>query len=112
MREEFFANAKRDPYTHAVLHYVANAWAHGYEQALRDHGGGVPVSQSHNDRFEMALAWLTEDRRQFEAEMIIALASLGRALTDQGPHSGAGDPIVFGTPGYKGKPGDDEANAC
>jgi hypothetical protein len=76
-REAFFAEAKTDPYTHMVTHHVASAWADGYEQALRDHGlDEARQQQTHNERFEMALEWLTDAKRKSQAQAIMALATL------------------------------------
>jgi hypothetical protein len=81
LREEFFAEVKNDPYTHAVTHHTATAWAMGYEQALLDNGLHEQRGrQTHSDRIDMALEWLTDARRKSQAQAIIALAYLGKAF--------------------------------
>lgn len=84
LREQFFAEAQRDPYLHAVTHHVAEAWAMGYEQALRDHGlDEALMREPHSERRERALEWLTDAKRESQAQALIAFASLGRLTTDE-----------------------------
>lgn len=81
LREQFFAEAKTDPYTHAVTHHMANAWAEGYEQALRDNGlDEARLRESHSDRVNRALEWMTDARQKAQAQAIIAFAELGKLM--------------------------------
>src|SRR5438045_1856692 len=88
LREHFFAAAKTDPFTHTVTHHMANVWAMGYEQALRDNGlTEQRLRKSHSDRVNMALEWLTDARQKAQAEAIVAFAELGKLVG--GPKLGA-----------------------
>lgn len=81
LREQFFAEAKADPYTHMLLEQAARAWVYGYEQALRDAGlTEMRLRKSYDERHREALAWLTDARRDSEAKTIIAMAALGDRL--------------------------------
>lgn len=81
LREEFFAEANADPYTHAITHHMANAWAMGYEQALRDHGlNEARLRKSHSERIQMAIEWMTDERQKAQAQALIAFASLGKLV--------------------------------
>lgn len=75
LRKAFFAEQRRDPYLSVVTHHVANAWVAGYEQALRDHG--LDAGETHGDRVEKALEWLTEASRRSQVDVLVALAELG-----------------------------------
>jgi hypothetical protein len=78
LREQFFAETQRDPYTRMILHYVANAWADGYEQALRDNGlTEQKLRKSHTERVNDAVEHLTEQSKQAQAQAIIAMAAVG-----------------------------------
>lgn len=78
LREQFFADVRRDPYAHMVTHLVSDAWANGYEQALRDHGlDEARARETHGDRVDRAIEWLTDARRKSYAQAIVALAEVG-----------------------------------
>jgi hypothetical protein len=88
LREAFFAETKIDPYAHMIAHMVSDAWAYGYEEALRDHGlTEEGLRERHSDRVDRAVEWMTGEKRKAEAEMIIAMASLGKIVG--GPTLGA-----------------------
>lgn len=89
LREAFFAETHRDPFAHMVTRMYAQAWADGYEQALRDAadalgpGGRVVVEdmrlrKSFSERQDDAVERLTSDKREAEARMVIAMADFGR----------------------------------
>lgn len=81
LRDQFFAEAKTDPYTKAVTHMMADAWAMGYEQALRDHElHEARHRETHSDRFNRALEWMTDARQKAQAEMVVAMGSLGKLV--------------------------------
>jgi hypothetical protein len=83
LREQFFAEVRSDPYAHMLTRHVTEMWAEGYEQALRDHGlDEQRVRESHRDRVDRAVEWLTEDRRRRDVESIIALSQLGVSLDE------------------------------
>jgi len=83
LREEFFADAKTDPWLHALTHHMANAWANGYEQALRDHGlTDERLREPHSERVEMALEWMTDARHKSQAQMLVAMANVGKLLPE------------------------------
>lgn len=85
LRSAFFAEVRGDPYLHLVTHHVAHAWAHGYEQALRDHDIDPPARQTHGENFDAALEWLTEERRRSEADALVAFASLAKLMPPRAP---------------------------
>jgi hypothetical protein len=90
LREEFFRRANDDPYLSLVQKFWAEAWVAGYERALRDAITEVAYpresneieefrhSKSHRERINMALEDLTEDRRQ--AEEAVSLAMIGTKM--------------------------------
>jgi hypothetical protein len=81
LREQFFAAARSDPYVHAVMNHAANAWAEGYEQALRDNGlTEQRLRESHHDRVNRALDWMTDARNKAQAQAIIAFAEIGKLM--------------------------------
>lgn len=81
LREAFFADVRRDPYAHMVTHLVADAWANGYEQALRDHGlEEARRKETHGDRHHRAVEWLTDARNKAQAQALIAFAEVGKLL--------------------------------
>lgn len=81
--EQFFPEAKTDPYVYAVMHHVADAWAMGYEQALRDNGlTEQRLRETHSDRFNRALEWMTHARQKAQAQAIIAFAELGKLMSE------------------------------
>lgn len=83
LREQFFAEVRLDPYTHMLVRHASEMWAEGYEQALRDHGlEDVRLRESHRDRVDRAVKWLTEDKRKREVEAIIALSAVGMSLDE------------------------------
>ena len=130
LREQFFAEVKRDPWSAATMHLYADGWALGYEQALRDVArhlrdgeqlAGLAIGQaadetdslrereSHADRVDRALEQATAARS--EAEKIIGLAELGAVLhspicrecgqPSPGPHLGTcSRSMMRGGPGY------------
>jgi hypothetical protein len=81
LREQFFAEAKTDPFTHMLTHHMANAWAMGYEEALRDHGlTEERLRYSHSDRVEKAIEWITESNKKAQAKVLIAFAEIAKTL--------------------------------
>lgn len=91
LREAFFAETHRDPYTHMVAKLYADAWADGYEQALRDAAQQVDAEaakqltdmrlrKTHLDRRNDAIEKATDTRAQAEAQMIVAMAAVGFRL--------------------------------
>jgi len=88
LREQFFAEAKDDPWTHAFLYRMAESWAMGYEEALRDHGlTDARLRKSHSDRVKMALEWMTDSRQKAQAEAAIAFANLAKLMPDGFPRA-------------------------
>jgi len=86
LREQFRAAVKLDPWMHALTHHTANAWAMGYEQALVDNGlDEERLTKRHSDRVEMALEWMTDDRRKAQAQALIALAALAKGAATHPP---------------------------
>jgi hypothetical protein len=66
---------------------MADAWAMGYEQALRDHDlTEQRLRKTHGERVEMALEWMTDSRQKAQAQMLIALGGLGKLVG--GPNLG------------------------
>lgn len=90
LREEFFRQAREDPYLSMVQKFWAEAWVAGYEKALHDVVTGVSFpregheieefghSKSHRERIDIALEDLTGDRRQ--AEDAVAIAMMGTKM--------------------------------
>lgn len=83
LRDQFFAEMRNDPYVHMLTRHVADMWAEGYEQALRDHGlDEARVAESHCDRVDRAVEWLTEDTRRREVETLVALSRMGMNMDE------------------------------
>ncbi len=79
LREQFFAEVRSDPYVAMILRHLEEAWAMGYEQALVDHGlDEARYRETHSDRVDRAIEWMTDDRRKREVEAVIALSQLAR----------------------------------
>jgi HEPN domain-containing protein len=79
LREAFFAEVHTDPWTHALTDLYARAWVEGYEQALRDNGlTGERLRKSYSERRGEAVEYLTDRKRQAEAEFLVAMAGLGK----------------------------------
>lgn len=76
LREQFFAEATNDPWAHMATRMYGDAWADGYEQALRDHG--LADRPRHRDLFARAMEYLTEQRQKSEAQMVVAMAGLAK----------------------------------
>lgn len=96
-RDAFFADVRADPFLHAVTHLSAQTWALAYEKALRDAidrllRSGVDDGRTEgvlsalldertfDERFEDALAWITENERESRARALVALAELARGV--------------------------------
>ncbi len=78
-RELLLAEICVDPYTHMLVKMHAEAWALGYEQALRDHGlTEERLRESHADRCRKAYDQLAS--REEEAKAMIALAQVGSLI--------------------------------
>jgi hypothetical protein len=80
-RELLAAEVRLDPYTHMLTTMYAEAWALGYEQALRDHDlTDARLSQSHGDRVDRAIRYVIDERHEAEAKAMIAMAQVGRLI--------------------------------
>lgn len=96
LRKQFFAETLHDPYAHMVADLTSRAWAMGYDQALRDAAAQLAerglAGQSILDRFRMAkdfhercrdgIEYLTDHRREAQAQAILAMAGVGRRLNE------------------------------
>lgn len=83
LREQFFAEAKTDPWTHMISTLAAQAWADGYEKALKDNGlDEARLRRTHRERVNAALEEMTSEKNKAQAETIMALSSLGK-ITDE-----------------------------
>lgn len=81
LREAFFAETRNDPYAHMIATMYADAWADGYEQALRDNDlTEQRLSKTYADRRTEAFERLTDARREAEVKMVVALAETGRLI--------------------------------
>lgn len=94
-REQFFAHAMNDPYTHILMNQWADAWVLGYEAAMKEFVDQLKTAgeeraaldtwnhfheKSRSEWRTDALALLTEQKSKSEAEAMIALATLGPLL--------------------------------
>lgn len=94
LREQFFAEALRNPYMQMVEHLYAQAWADGYREALREaaeeldevgtYGSVVVERLRHRHTLaeleQKGIARATEEGRKAEAEKIVALGQIGAKL--------------------------------
>lgn len=75
-RKAFFAEVHLDPYATMILTLMSQAWADGYEQAVRDAGGHL--REGHSDLRRRGVEWITDEGRTAEAHMVIAMAEIGK----------------------------------
>jgi hypothetical protein len=75
LREQFFAEARADPWTHMLAKMLADMWAEGYREAIRDRG--EVDERSFKYRHDQALKWMTDMQRKSEAQFVIAMAAAG-----------------------------------
>src|SRR5947208_2426960 len=82
-RDDFIRDVKTDPFTALVQRMYADAWAMGYEAARRDverngQSGDVLRAEGYSDLRNRAMREMFDKAQKAEAEMIVALAALGR----------------------------------
>lgn len=86
LRETFIAEVRKDPYAHMILFQFADAWADGYEQALRDHNmTEARLRKTYSDRRNEAVEHLTNRSNEAKMRAMIAFAEIGRLLHEK-PH--------------------------
>lgn len=74
-REDLIAAVLTDPYAHMLMHMWTDAYAQGYEDALRDHS--LENTMAFPDRRRAAAEMLAER----QAESTVALARIGAMLS-------------------------------
>ncbi len=82
---DFIQAVRDDPWSHAIAYRVADSWANGYAQALRDiykatknqEVGERLAALDHGLLVSEGYAQMTEASRRAEQELTLALAAMG-----------------------------------
>lgn len=88
LSEEFFREARENPFLHVIQRMYTEAFAEGFSRALReiqdsvtdvDHSYGFQNLRdlSHSQLCAMGFTQLTSASRQAEAEYLVALSAIG-----------------------------------